>query len=106
MHGTRSRCRGPGRRSIFPLVICQRALTGAIRIHHKELGIGLRNVVVERRLVFESETGAAEENVLAIWGPYRVCIISRRRGQSLQTGPVGTDRVNVKVTFTETREFD
>src|SRR5215469_7684945 len=106
MHGTRSRCRGPGRRSIFPLVICQRPLAGAIRIHHKELGVRLRNVVVEWCLVFESETGAAEENVLAIRRPYSVCIISRRRGQSLQTGRVGPDRVNVKVTFTEPREFD
>src|SRR6516165_1754470 len=103
---TRSRCRCPGRRSIFPLIVCQRPLTGAIRVHHKEFGIGLRNVVVERRFVFESETGAAEENVLAIWRPYSVCVISRRRRQPPQAGPVGPDRVNVKVTFTKAREFD
>ena len=36
----------PGGRCIFPLVICQRPLTGAIRVHHKELAIRLRNVVV------------------------------------------------------------
>src|SRR6266851_8778910 len=96
--------RCPGWRSVFPLVICQRPLAGAIRVHHKKLGIGLRNIVVERRLVFESETGAAEENVLAIWRPYSVCIISRRRGQSPQAGPVGPDRVNVKVTFTKARK--
>ena len=54
----------PSRRSIFPLVICQRPLARAIGIHHKELGIGLRNVVVERRLVFESETGTAERMCL------------------------------------------
>jgi hypothetical protein len=39
---------------IFPLVICQRSLFRAIRVHHKELAIGLRNVVGERRLIFES----------------------------------------------------
>ena len=44
----------PSRRCIFPLVICQRPLTGAIRVHHKELAIGLRNVVVKRSFVFES----------------------------------------------------
>src|SRR5258708_16785852 len=71
--GLRSGCRCPGRRSIFPLVICQWPLSGAIRIHHKELGIGLRNVVVERCLIFESKTGAAEENMLSIGRPYLVC---------------------------------
>src|SRR5580704_7797871 len=38
--------------------------------------------VVKRCLIFESETGAAEENMLSIWRPYSVCIISRSSGQS------------------------
>src|SRR5713101_5993251 len=104
--GLRSGCRCPGRRSIFPLVISQWPLSGAIRIHNKELGIGLRNVVVQRCLIFESKTGAAEENMLSIGRPYLMCVISRRRGQSPQAGPVGPDRVNVKVTFTKAREGD
>jgi len=41
-------------------------LTGAIGIHHEELAIGLRNVVVEWVLVFESQAGAAKENVLSM----------------------------------------
>src|SRR5713101_6108524 len=35
-----------------------------------------------------------------------MCIISRRGGQSLQTGPVGPDRVNVIVIFTKAGESD
>src|ERR1700693_1209966 len=73
---------GVPRRCIFPLVIGQRSLMGAIRVHHKEFTIRLRNAVVERCLIFESETGAAEENMLSIWRPYSVCIISPSSGQS------------------------
>jgi len=58
-------------------------LIGAIRVHHKEFPIRLRNAVVEWRLIFESETGAAEEDMLSIWRPYSVCIISRSSGQPL-----------------------
>ena len=68
---------------MFPLVIRQRPLSGAIRVHHKEFIIRLRNAVVERHLIFESETGAAEENVFPIRRPYRVRIISQSSGQSL-----------------------
>src|SRR5215471_14362729 len=42
----------------------------------------------------------------AIRRPYFVSIISRRGGQSLQTGPVGPDRVNVIVIFTQAGESD
>src|SRR5215472_13327084 len=79
----------PSRRRVFPLVICQRSLIGSIRVHHKELAVGLGNAVVERRLIFESQTGAAEENMLSIWRPYLVCVISRRGGQSPQIVPSG-----------------
>src|SRR5216683_7091567 len=44
--------------------------------------------------------------MLSIWRPYFVCIISRRGGQSLQTGPVGPDRVNVIVAFAKAGESD
>src|SRR5713101_3783616 len=44
--------------------------------------------------------------MLSIGRPYSVCIISRRGGQSLQTGPVGPDRVNVIVIFTKAGESD
>src|SRR5215472_6410650 len=54
MRKTRSGCRGPGRRCVFPLVIGQGPLAGAIRVHHKKLAIGLRKLVVEWRLIFES----------------------------------------------------
>ena len=56
---------------IFPLVICQPPLARAIGVHHKELGV----------------KRALEEKVRSIWRPYRICTISRRRGQSPQTGP-------------------
>ena len=79
----------PSRRCVFPLVISQRPLIGAICVHHKELAVGLRNAVVEWRLIFETETGAAEDNMLSIWRPYSVCIISRSSGESLYSVPSG-----------------
>ena len=96
----------PRLRSIFPFVVCQRPLTGAVRVHHKKLSLGLRNVVVERSLFFQSKTSAAEANMLSIWRPYLMCVISRGGGQSPQTGPVRPDRVNVKVAFTKARQSD
>ena len=81
----------PRGRGIFPIVVGERALSGAVGVHDEQLTIGLGSVIVERGLVFETESRAAEQQIFAVGRPSGMGVVAGSVGQLLEVATVGPD---------------
>src|SRR5579864_4956138 len=96
----------PRRSAIFPPAVGQLAYARAVLSHQKQFAVRLRDVVIQRALVFEAIPCAAEDNPLAVTRPDAVRVIAGRASQTSHVRPIRFDRVDLEIALSGAGEGD